>query len=130
MKHSDEHSNHVLPLWVYMGVFSALLVLTVVTVGVAQFDLGVMGNLLVAMVVACIKATLVGLFFMHLLYDKKIYLYVFTSSLVFLAIFIVFTSFDIFWRDSLADPIQDEGKIYPELRSEAAAIPAGTHDAH
>jgi len=125
MNHSDDHSNHVLPLWVYLGVFSALLVLTVTTVAVAQVDLGGTANLIIAMVVACVKAGLVALFFMHLLYDKKIYLYVFMSSLVCLAIFIIFTSFDIFRRDAInpvtAQPIEAEGKIYPALRAEAAA---------
>jgi cytochrome c oxidase subunit 4 len=128
MTNSDRHSNHVLPLWVYLGVFGALLVLTVVTVAVAQVHLGGTGNLIVAMVVACIKASLVALFFMHLLYDKKIYLYVFMSSLVFLAVFIIFTSFDIFRRDSLATPIEAEAKIYPELRANTA--PGHAPDKH
>jgi cytochrome c oxidase subunit 4 len=126
MNNSDDHSNHVLPLWVYLGVFSALLVLTVTTVAVAQVDLGTTANLIIAMVVACVKAGLVALFFMHLLYDKKIYLYVFMSSLVCLTIFIIFTGFDIFRRDAInpvtAQPIQAEGKIYPEIRAKAATL--------
>ena len=45
-----------------------LLVLTVVTVGVAQFDFG-NWNIIVAMFVASIKAALVAMFFMHLKYE-------------------------------------------------------------
>lgn len=133
MNNSDDHSNHVLPLWIYIAVFSALIVLTVTTVAVAQVDLGGTANLIIAMVVACIKAGLVALFFMHLLYDKKIYLYVFMSSLVCLAIFIIFTSFDIFRRDAInpitAQPIQAEGKIYPGIRAKAAADHGHGHEA-
>jgi cytochrome c oxidase subunit 4 len=52
-------------------VLAILLVLTVITVAIAQFDFGNL-NLVVAMVVASVKAALVALFFMHLKYENPI----------------------------------------------------------
>ncbi len=66
--HSDE-LGHVQPIGVYWKVFAALVILTIITVAVAQVNLGAM-NMVVAMVVASIKAMLVALFFMHLKYEK------------------------------------------------------------
>ena len=51
----------------------ALLVLTVVTVGASTIDFGSgMTNVIIAMLIASIKASLVALFFMHLRWDKPI----------------------------------------------------------
>lgn len=70
---SGGHSElgHIVPRSVYLGILIALLVLTVITVAVSRFDFGSM-NLVVAMVVASIKAALVALFFMHLKYENPI----------------------------------------------------------
>jgi cytochrome c oxidase subunit 4 len=48
-----------------LAVFAALLLLTVVTVLVSYVDLGA-GNVVVALLIASAKASLVALFFMHL----------------------------------------------------------------
>lgn len=71
--HHDDHSElgHVLPYSTYLSVFIALVVLTVITVAAAQMDFGNM-NLVVAMVIASIKAGIVALFFMHLKYENPI----------------------------------------------------------
>ncbi len=70
---SDIHGElgHVLPLKTYKTVLGALLILTIITVAVSRVDFGTM-NLVVAMVVASIKAVLVALFFMHLKYESPI----------------------------------------------------------
>ena len=121
--HSQEH-HHVLPIKVYLRVAAALLVLTIITVTVSQFHFGEF-NLLIAMVIAAVKASLVALFFMHLKYDNRIYAVVFVGSLVFLAVFIVFTMFDTMRRgdiyDEVAHPLHD-AKIYHQ--SAAPANPA------
>src|SRR5262249_27604520 len=57
-------SQHVVSWKVYLGVFLALVTLTVATVVVAGFDFGEF-NLVVALAVAVTKATLVVLYFMH-----------------------------------------------------------------
>ncbi len=67
--HDD--NNHVLPLSMYFGIFGTLMVLTVLTVGAAFVDLGNM-NIVVAIAIAIVKATLVILFFMHLKYSDRL----------------------------------------------------------
>jgi cytochrome c oxidase subunit 4 len=113
--HTESHGHHILPLRVYFGVAAALLVFTVVTVWVAQFDFGAL-NMTIAMLIAAFKASLVCLFFMHLLYDNKIYALVFISSLIFLAIFIVFVMYDVVRRDGVyvdkQHPIVEQAVIY------------------
>ncbi|HSV08643.1 MAG TPA: cytochrome C oxidase subunit IV family protein, partial [Candidatus Binatus sp.] len=58
--------THV-PLRIYYTVYGALLVLTVVTVGVSLVDLGPLSTV-VALAIAAAKASLVILFFMHVRY--------------------------------------------------------------
>ena len=65
--HDSAHSGlgHVVPVWLLAAVFAALMVLTGLTVAVAQVDLGNL-NLYLALGIAALKASLVVLFFMHL----------------------------------------------------------------
>jgi len=81
-------------MWIYHGVFGALLFLTIVTVWIAQFDFG-SANTFIAMFVATIKATFVGLFFMHLLHDERINMMTFGFGLLFVALFFLFPLVDI-----------------------------------
>ncbi len=89
--------NHIVPLSVYARVLSALLVLTALTVGVAQVDFGFL-NVLIAMGIATIKAVLVLLFFMHLKYDNKLFLVIFLTGVFFLVILFLFCELDILTR--------------------------------
>lgn len=86
----DEHHGfaHVVSVQLLGGVLAALLVLTIVTVAVTKIDLGGEWNLVVAMVIATVKAGLVVTFFMHLLWDKKFNLLVFMSGVLFVILFI------------------------------------------
>lgn len=68
---SGSHDLHIVPPSVFVKVLITLLVLTAVTVGVALIDFGT-GNIVVAMIVASIKAFLVIYFFMHGAYENKI----------------------------------------------------------
>ena len=99
-----DHVPHVVPLKNYFAVWAALIVLTGITVGVSYVDFGAM-NLVIALVVATIKASLVALIFMHLFYDEKFNSIVLIFGLIFLAIFIAFTRFDTFGR-GLTDAIE------------------------
>jgi cytochrome c oxidase subunit 4 len=58
----------------YMMVFAALAVLTIVTVAVSYLNLSIFGAVVVAMIVATVKGTLVAGYFMHLL-DEKFTIY-------------------------------------------------------
>lgn len=55
----------------YFGVYAALVALTVVTVLVSYVHLGVM-NVVVALLIASAKASLVALFFMHLKWESRL----------------------------------------------------------
>lgn len=56
----------------YLKVLVGLLILTVVTVLVAKYvDLGRAGNIVVGLIIAGIKATLVVLIFMHMKYEAR-----------------------------------------------------------
>jgi len=91
---SAQHTSaHVVPLRVLLGVFAALVVLTYLTVKVAQVDLGAW-NLFGALVIASIKAALVALYFMHLRYDSAFYSFLFVTGLAFLVMFLGFTLID------------------------------------
>src|ERR1700761_8329551 len=69
---NPEHAQHhiVSPVQ-YAMVFGTLLVGTLITVVAAEFDLGVM-NPVVALAIACTKAVIVILFFMHVKYQSKL----------------------------------------------------------
>ena len=82
-----EHVGHVVSLKILFGVFAALTFLTVVTVVASLFDFGEF-NLVVAMVIAVIKASLVVLFFMHLVWDRPFNAIVFVGCLIFVGLFI------------------------------------------
>lgn len=92
----DEHHGiaHVMPTNVLLAVGGTLLFLTAITVWVTYADLGRTGNLVVAMVIATIKAGLVCAYFMHLRWDKPFNTLVFVSSVVFVGLFITITLMD------------------------------------
>jgi len=107
--------HHVTPLNVYLGIGFGLLILTAITITVSFINLGGW-NVVVALVIASIKGSLVALFFMHLFYDKKIYSIVFSMGLVFLSIFMALTLFDTLRRGDIdmikAEPFKKEAAIY------------------
>ncbi len=65
------HEHHIVKPKTYALILVALLVLTATTTGVAFLDLGIL-NPIVALAIACIKASLVILFFMHLRYSSRL----------------------------------------------------------
>ena len=93
--HDHDHHVHVVPFRVLLGIFLALLGLTVLTVWVAQFDFGDL-NIVVALAVAAAKASLVALYFMHIRYDRPFNAIVFVASLFFVALLIGISLMDAF----------------------------------
>ena len=90
----DHGLAHTTPVSLLFAILGALLVLTVATVAVTAIDLGAQGNLIVAMIIATIKAALVCTFFMHLLWDKKFNLVLFLCSVLFVILFLSMTTTD------------------------------------
>jgi cytochrome c oxidase subunit 4 len=94
--HDDAHHglSHVASVKVLLGTGGALLFLTVITVLATKVDFGPSTNLAIAMAIAVLKATLVVLFFMHLLYDRVFHSVLFLSGLLAAALFVGFTLMD------------------------------------
>ena len=120
---------HVLPLAVYWGIFFTLVLLTGLTVAVTWVDLGPF-NIVVAMAVAVVKASLVAAIFMHLWFDHKLYTLILVFSLLLLGIFFVLTMLDTEGRD-LVNPdranfrIRDEKvELYKEKNPDGPKIRA------
>ncbi|TWT80977.1 hypothetical protein CA13_24240 [Planctomycetes bacterium CA13] len=84
---------HPMPLPMLFTVFAILIALTITTVMQASFDFGSY-DVAIVMAIATVKAILVGLFFMHLLYDKPFNLAIFLSSFVFVGLFVILTVSD------------------------------------
>ena len=91
--HAEDFHPHVLPLQTYILTWVALIVLTVITVAASYFNFGTW-NVIIALVIATTKATVVAAIFMHLRYDLKFHAIIFSFSLIFLGVFIAFTMFD------------------------------------
>ena len=107
----DEHKIHIIPLKTYLAVAISLIIMTAITVSVSFIDLGAL-NITVALAIASVKALLVGFFFMHLFWDNRLYLLIFSVGLLFLTIFLTLTMFDTTTRGSVNEetkgPIKQE----------------------
>ena len=86
-------SEHIVPPKVYVGIFLSLMVLTAATVAAAYVNLGAL-NIVVALAIATIKATLVVLYFMHARYSPKRTQLVIISAVFWLAIMLALTLSD------------------------------------
>ena len=93
----DMGHHHVSSSAMFLSVLVALLFLTFISVAVAQFDFG-SANMLIAMGIAAVKASLVIAFFMHVKWDTAINKIVFLSSFLFLSLLFIFTLADLFTR--------------------------------
>jgi cytochrome c oxidase subunit 4 len=83
----------VLPPSALLGAAAALLALTALTVAVSRVDLG-QANVVVALAIACLKASVVALVFMHLLYESRFQLVVLVVSALFAVLLVGFVVFD------------------------------------
>jgi cytochrome c oxidase subunit 4 len=96
--HDEYHVHaHVTSVKTYGAIFAALIVLTVLTVAASYVHLGPW-NLIVAVIIATMKASLVVLYFMHMKYETKFNVIVFIGSVVFLGIFMAYTLNDTEYR--------------------------------
>jgi cytochrome c oxidase subunit 4 len=91
-------SEHIVPIKVYAAVFLALMAGTALTVWAGLRDFPGPLNVVIALTIACIKATLVVLYFMHVRYSSRLVWVVFTSALFWLAILFALTLSDYWTR--------------------------------
>ena len=91
-------SEHIVPVRVYIAIFLVLLVGTALTVWAGLQDFPGPLNVIVALTIAVIKATLVVLYFMHVRYSSRLIWVVFASALFWLGILFALTFGDYWTR--------------------------------
>jgi cytochrome c oxidase subunit 4 len=114
---SEHTQNPKAEAAVYAKTLITLLILTAITVAASYVNFGAM-NVVVALTIATIKATLVALFFMHLLHDKPVNGLIAATGFLFLGLFLMFTLLDF---DSRENP--QPFNLHPQV---AAPAPAAT----
>lgn len=122
--HHDSHSHHLVPFSVYIKTLTALLVLTVLTVGVSYIDFG-KGNIFVSMGVATIKAALVMLFFMGLRWDTWLNRVIIVSSFAALGLFLFFSAADL-WTKHQPPPVKVVQAAMPISNDELRQLEKGS----
>jgi len=86
----SEHTKdgiHISSIRLIVVVWIALMIGTWLTVTATYFDLGAL-NIWIGLAIATVKAALVGLYYMHLRWDKPFNAFVFLSAFLFLGLFI------------------------------------------
>lgn len=105
---SDHHGHIEVPIATSRKTLIALLILTVVTVGaskdVSGIDFGAMATV-IAMAIATVKAVFVGMFFMQLKYDDKLYTVMLLVSVLMLLLLFVISGIDIYSRILEVNPL-------------------------
>jgi len=101
---SEEHRQHVIATGVYVGIWATLMMLTAVTVFASFMELG-NWNIVLALVIATIKGTLVVLFFMHLYYSSKLTKVTVITALFFLFLLLALSMTDYLTRGWLTNPM-------------------------
>ena len=131
-EHTHEHGGPK----IYLRNLIVLLILTAITVAAAGINFG-SGNVVIALAVATVKAILVALFFMHLLYEKRVNAIIATAGFMFLGILLMFCFLDTGTRiplqprnmtnmEKATPPVQTVGPGYPQAPAAAPApTPAG-----
>jgi cytochrome c oxidase subunit 4 len=90
-------TEHIVPTRVYYTIFAVLMVGTYLTVQAAFIDLGAL-NTVVALAIACTKAVLVILYFMHVRYSTRLTWAVVVASVFWLGILLALTFGDYLTR--------------------------------
>jgi caa(3)-type oxidase subunit IV len=109
---------------VYIGVFVALLVGTLLTVAISYVHFGHAGNIAIALCIAVVKAGLVAGFFMHLVAEKRSIYTLLTFTGIFFAGLMALTV----WA---ARDLPDQSETNHLVHSQAApGEPGGAASAH
>ena len=92
-------SEHIVPVRVYLMIFLALMVGTALTIWAGLQDFPGPLNVVIALTIAVIKATLVVLYFMHVRYSSRLIWVIFASALFWMGILFALTFSDYWSRD-------------------------------
>jgi cytochrome c oxidase subunit 4 len=91
-------SEHIVPVRVYLMIFLALMVGTALTIWAGLQDFPGPLNVVIALTIAVIKATLVVLYFMHVRYSSRLIWVIFASALFWMGILFALTFSDYWTR--------------------------------
>jgi cytochrome c oxidase subunit IV len=91
-------SEHIVQPRIYIVIFLALMAGTIATVIAAYQDFPGPLNVIVAMTIAVVKATLVVLYFMHVRYSSRLVWLVICAALFWMAILFALTISDYWTR--------------------------------
>ena len=103
MQETTESVGHIVPAKLYVTIWAILMAMTITTVLVSRVEIGPF-NVVVALVIATIKATLVVLFFMHLRYSPKLTMATVVAAMFFLFLLLGLTMTDYLTRAWLTNP--------------------------
>ena len=98
--HPDGHDTggHAVPHKMLIATCLALLGLTALTVWSAKLDFNELQlpemNIIIAIGIATVKVTIVGLIFMHLRWDRSFTAFIFVGSILLVGLFISFAMMD------------------------------------
>jgi cytochrome c oxidase subunit 4 len=81
----------------YIVTWIALVILAAASIIITSLDTGA-GGIVIALLIASVKAVLILYFFMHLRYEKRFFRLAFLLPIVAFAFFIGFTFLDILYR--------------------------------
>ena len=95
-------SEHIVSVKVYLAILLVLIVGTVVTVWAGFRDFPGPLNVIIALTIASVKATLVVLYFMHLRYSTRLVWVIFISALFWMGLLFALTLSDYWTRQWLA----------------------------
>ncbi len=94
-------SHHIPSARFLWGIAGALAVLTFITVALTWVNIPAPWNIIVALVIAVIKASLVALFFMNLYWDARFNMLVIILGVSFLGVLILLTLMDTLSRGEI-----------------------------
>lgn len=102
-------THHIIEPYVYYRVFGVLMVLFVLTVLVAFFDLSEhlhwpAANIVVALIIAVVKATVIVLYFMHVKYASRLTQMFAIAALLWLSLLFIFSFADYISRGWIPQP--------------------------
>lgn len=109
------YHEHIVPVRTYLLVFITLLFATALTTWIAFQDLG-NWNVVVALVIAVCKASLVVLFFMHAKYNKGLSRIAMIAALFWLGLLMTFSLADELTRHWQITQLPWPGTILPMFR--------------
>lgn len=96
---SEKEHLHITPYKEHVSTWLALILLTFMTVAISVFGAELRTlSVATAMLIATVKATAVGYYFMHLKYDPKIYKVMMATVLALFVFFMIMLTIDYLTR--------------------------------